>query len=206
MGLFKKLIQLGLGDNYRNTLDENFNKVESELYKRDQKINENNSDNNSRMTQIEQDRIEEDKQLDNKIDTKESESIERDNNLDTRIDDIVGQTGDSNTEIVDARRGVDGEPYNVLSDRLDQMEKPIKESEQQTANLQHGTSVINSDTDTPSPLKVEFYGDTLVNKLGHDGNFETDSNGDGVADGWTGVLHVNGCSNRWYIKSEVGVC
>ncbi|WP_312516225.1 DUF2793 domain-containing protein [Anaerospora sp.] len=35
-----------------------------------------------------------------------------------------------------------------------------------------------------SELSVEIKGRTLVNLLGKDGNFEVDSNGDGVADGW----------------------
>ncbi len=66
--------------------------------------------------------------------------------------------------------------------RVTNLEEEHTEQDQQTANLVHGTQVIQSDQS--SPLKVEFYGNSLVNKLGRDGNFETDSDGDGVADGW----------------------
>jgi hypothetical protein len=58
----------------------------------------------------------------------------------------------------------------------------LEEFEQQTQTLQNGLNVLSSDQ--ASPLKVEFYGVTRANLLGKVGNFEKDSNGDGVADGW----------------------
>lgn len=56
-----------------------------------------------------------------------------------------------------------------------------------TANLGPGSSVINADQ--ASDLDLTVYGQTRVNLLGDTGNFENDTNADGVADGWTGVLN-----------------
>lgn len=56
-----------------------------------------------------------------------------------------------------------------------------------TTNLGPGSSVINADQ--ASDLDLTLYGQTRTNLLGDTGNFEVDSNGDGVADGWTGVLN-----------------
>ncbi|GGG13581.1 phage tail protein [Paenibacillus aceti] len=52
-----------------------------------------------------------------------------------------------------------------------------------TTTLGPGTSVINVDQASGAEFRV--YGNTLVNLLGSYGNFEIDSNGDGVADGWS---------------------
>jgi len=38
---------------------------------------------------------------------------------------------------------------------------------------------------------IKLYGTTIVNLLGKYGNFETDSNGDGLADGWAGHTDLN---------------
>ena len=51
-----------------------------------------------------------------------------------------------------------------------------------TTTLGPGTSVINVDQASGAEFRV--YGNTLVNLLGSYGNFEVDSNGDGLADGW----------------------
>jgi hypothetical protein len=67
---------------------------------------------------------------------------------------------------------------------LTSIQNQLSEQEQQDKVLVHGLNVLSSDQ--ASPLKVEFYGNTLVNLLGRDGNFEKDSDGDGVADGWKG--------------------
>ncbi|MFS0822184.1 hypothetical protein [Bacillus sp. 1P02SD] len=102
------------------------------------------------------------------------------------FDQVVSEAGESNPEIVQARGG----EVN-LGARLNKINEQLKESEQQTITLKHGLNVINSDQ--ASPLKVDFYGNTLVNLLGEDGGFETDSNGDGVADGW--VLSAGQANN-----------
>lgn len=54
-----------------------------------------------------------------------------------------------------------------------------------TTTLSPGTSIITTKLAGVPTFKIG--GDTLVNLLGSDGNFETDSNGDGVADGWVGA-------------------
>lgn len=52
-----------------------------------------------------------------------------------------------------------------------------------TANLGPGTSVITADQ--ASDVDLTFYGMTRNDILGNIGNFENDSNNDGVADGWS---------------------
>lgn len=63
-------------------------------------------------------------------------------------------------------------------------EMTIKPEEDKTTNL---VNIENIETDIGinQVPTVKIYGTTLVNLLGKNGNFETDSNGDGLADGWT---------------------
>lgn len=69
-----------------------------------------------------------------------------------------------------AQRGVDGKGAvasvnGILPDVNGNVElTELKEVNRMTTTLQHGLSVINNDH--PSPLKVEFYGDTKINLLG----------------------------------------
>ncbi|MDN4609114.1 hypothetical protein [Sporosarcina highlanderae] len=51
---------------------------------------------------------------------------------------------------------------------INEITSQIDNTARQTQTLTHGTQVINADGN--SPLKVEFYGNTLVNLLGTDGN------------------------------------
>jgi hypothetical protein len=55
---------------------------------------------------------------------------------------------------------------------LTSIQNQLSEQKQQDKVLVHGLNVLSSDQ--ASPLKVEFYGNTLVNLLGRDGNFEKD--------------------------------
>ena len=71
----------------------------------------------------------------------------------------------------------DKQALNTLKKAIDRVDL--------TTTLGPGTSVINADQ--ASDLDLTVYGATLTNLLGSDGNFETDSNGDGVADGWANV-------------------
>ena len=48
----------------------------------------------------------------------------------------------------------------------------LTKQDRETKTLTHGLNVIESDR--YSPIKVEFYGNTLVNLLGKDGNFENE--------------------------------
>jgi hypothetical protein len=50
---------------------------------------------------------------------------------------------------------------NNLDAEINQINENLSEQEQQTQTLQHGLNVLSSDQ--ASPLKVEFYGNTLVN-------------------------------------------
>jgi hypothetical protein len=57
-----------------------------------------------------------------------TEAIDKANNADTRIDNIVGQTGSSNTEIVDARQKADGTNYTTLRGRLNAVDTSLADS------------------------------------------------------------------------------
>jgi hypothetical protein len=92
----------GLGRDFRNKLNANFDDIEADLRDIQNDLNTKDSAAHARMTQIEND------------------SIERDNDLDARIDNIVANAGSSNTEIVDARNdSVNNVTYPTLKDRLD---------------------------------------------------------------------------------------
>jgi hypothetical protein len=64
---------------------------------------------------------------------------------------------------------------NKVSEHLNDM--PTQE-----ATLNEGLNVLAAPM--ASMARFKFYGRHFVNLLGRDGNFEIDSNGDGVADGW----------------------
>ncbi|WP_145323016.1 hypothetical protein [Paenibacillus xylanexedens] len=68
-----------------------------------------------------------------------------------------------------------------LADRLDTPERA-------TITLQPGIHVVQADQNSAFRLG-NIKGRTLVNLLGRDGNFETDSNNDGAGDGWVSVLN-----------------
>ena len=98
---------------------------------------------------------------------------EKDTSQDLRIDNIVSQSGTDNTEIVDARLGADNVARNTLGELMREVHAEQVLANQQTVQLQHGLNVINSDQ--ASPLKLEFYGQTLVNLLGSKGNIVKNS-------------------------------
>lgn len=100
-----------------------------------------------------------------------------------------------------------GEEYYVLSKnhtdkKVNELQtatsKRLRNVEEQANNLQsmniNNESVITETTQDKlsvlpqnvanRPLKVEFHGGTLTNLLGKYGNFEKDTNADGLADGW----------------------
>lgn len=93
-------------------------------------------------------------------------------NQNQRINSIVGQTGSSNTEIVDARAGTDGVAHPVLKARLDRMEKRQLDDRDLTVILQRGPNVIN--TSQASGATVQVKGRTLVNYVPN-GSFESSS-------------------------------
>ncbi|MEJ9151067.1 hypothetical protein [Bacillus smithii] len=69
--------------------------------------------------------------------------------------------------------------YN--STALNNLANELSKQNQQSTTIGHGLNVINSTENSPLDIRIE--GRTLVNLLGVDGNFEKDSNGDGLADG-----------------------
>jgi len=91
-----------------------------------------------------------------------------------RINGIVGQTGNSNSEIVDARAGSDGVAHPVLKARLDRMERRQMEDRAQTTVLNRGMNIVN--TTQASGTSVQVKGRTLVNILGSDGGCESLTN------------------------------
>lgn len=112
------------------------------------------------------------------------------NNLQTAVEQlrlmlttIIAGPAPSAAEILASRVGAD----NIARNSLDILIKEIH-AQQLAANtaavqLKHGQNVINASEAVP--VSVTIKGNTLVNLLGKDGNFEVDSNNDGVADGWS---------------------
>jgi hypothetical protein len=67
---------------------------------------------------------------------------------------------------------------NILAD----IQNKLSDANRQSQVLTHGTQILNASQN--SPVDFEIQGRTLVNLIGYEGNFEKDSDGDGVADGW----------------------
>jgi hypothetical protein len=76
--------------------------------------------------------------------------------------------------------------YTKVSEQLAQTQQKLEDSERQTQPLNYGLNVLDGKVGSPARFQME--GRTLVNGIGHDGNFEKDSDGDGVADGWKSYL------------------
>jgi len=80
----------------------------------------------------------------------------------------------------------------------------LSKQNKQSTTIGHGLNIINASQN--SPLDVRIEGQTLVNLLGVDGNFETDSNGDGVADNITiqgvGVASISTSITKYGTKSQ----
>jgi hypothetical protein len=131
--------------------------------------------NNSRITQVEQDAINRHNSHVNSSTAHAAESITFSSTqvtgvsnvksaiekVDQRINNIVGQTGQSNTEIVDSRLGVDGTIHQTLKNRLDKMENEQVKSNQQSTTIGHGLNIINANQNSPLDIRIE--GRTLVN-------------------------------------------
>jgi hypothetical protein len=90
--------------------------------------------------------------------TNAKQAIEK---TDDRITNIVGQTGSSNTEIVDARPSVDGSTNATLKSRLDKMEQRQVTQAKQTATLTEPLNVLNTSQATSFDPTVK--GRTLAN-------------------------------------------
>lgn len=103
--------------------------------------------------------------------------------LNDRIDNIVAQGGSDNTEVVDARMGADGVARPTLGTLVREIHAQQIDSARQTVTLKHGQNIVT--TDQASPAEIIVKGRTLVNLLGSDGNFEVDSDGNRIANGWS---------------------
>jgi hypothetical protein len=90
--------------------------------------------------------------------TNAKQAIEK---TDDRISNIVGQTGSSNTEIVDARPSVDGSANATLKNRLDKMEQRQVTQAKQTATLTEPLNVLTTSQATSFDPTVK--GRTLAN-------------------------------------------
>lgn len=91
--------------------------------------------------------------------------------MNARLDNLVTNTGDSTTEIVDGRLGADNVARANIGALIREVHGQQINSNQQPQTLTQGVNVVNGDV--ASPLKVEFYGRTLVNLLGKHGNFDS---------------------------------
>lgn len=112
------------------------------------------------------------------------------NNLQTAVEQlrlmlttIIAGPAPSAAEIQAARVGAD----NIARASLDILIKEIHAQQlaanTATAQLKHGQNVVIASE--AGPVAVTLRGNTLVNLIPNGyGNFEIDSNGDGVADGW----------------------
>lgn len=77
---------------------------------------------------------------------------------DQRINNIIGQTGESNTEIVDARQPETGNAYPVLKDRLDATDKLIMYGQKQSMYYAECTKKVVA----RNAIKVVCQGDSLT--------------------------------------------
>ncbi len=116
------------------------------------------------------------------------------NDMIDRIDNLVGQTGDSNTEIVDARySSVKSKTFTVLKDRLDEAETDTQSLDTRTTDLENRLDTVEKTTITISDrihhiantiygqVSVELSGVTRTN-LVKSSNMDADTNADGVVD------------------------
>ncbi|WP_308637725.1 hypothetical protein [Paenibacillus silvisoli] len=122
-----------------------------------------------------------------------------------QINGIVGSTGNSNTEIVDARLGADGSSRATLGTLVREIHAQLLAAAVQSASIRRGLNYLQVDQATP--LNLSVFGRTLINLLGKDGNFEIDANGDGLAEPWIannsyGVNTVESTSSLYGSKAQ----
>ncbi|MEC1714766.1 hypothetical protein ABEV09_04055 [Schinkia azotoformans] len=189
-------------ENESKTRDETIGKAiaskESESIGRDDDLQEDvdskNSQAHARMTQIEQESITRDNEHKNSTSAHPAENITYSGPINaltakaaiewvyTQLNNIIANAGKDNTEIVDGRLGADGIARATIGLLLREIHQEQLAANKKTEIVGHGTHILNQSGKTSSPVKVEFYGQTLVNLLGN-GKF-IDLNSDGVADGW----------------------
>jgi hypothetical protein len=188
VGKYKSFLGLLLGRDYRKQLDDNFDQVDTDI-----------KANSSRITTVEQDSITRDNDHKNNTKAHKAENIEYTGSivnvlnvkaaleaLLSQLNNLVGNTGNSNSEIVDGRMGADNVARATLGILIREMHAKLIDADRVNQILTHGLQVINASQN--SPVEFEIQGRTLVNLLAYDGNFERDSNGDGVANGWDSSL------------------
>ncbi|RKN86736.1 SGNH/GDSL hydrolase family protein [Paenibacillus ginsengarvi] len=94
--------------------------------------------------------------------------------LDFRVDNIVGQTGESNTEIVDARMPSSGSAYSTLKDRLDNEHSDLTVRVNDNAN--NVVSDLAKRLQAGQVTKIRLIGHSIVAGLGAMGSYVPPSN------------------------------
>jgi hypothetical protein len=164
-------LDLTFGEN----INDNFTKIDNEF-----------SSNSARMTQIEQDSITRDNDHKNSTSAHKAEHIPYTGSivnvlnvkaaleaLLSQLNNLVGNTGNSNSEIVDGRMGADNVARATLGILIREMHAKLIDADRVNQIISHGLQVINASQN--SPVEFEIQGRTLVNLLGYDGNSENAS-------------------------------
>lgn len=102
--------------------------------------------------------------------------------LRTMLTTIIAGPAPSAAEIQAARVGADNVARASLDILIKEIHAKLIAANNQTTSLTRGQNLITASE--AGPVAATVKGNTLVNLLGKDGNFEVDSNADGVADGW----------------------
>lgn len=113
-------------------------------------------------------------------------------NADSAASEAIAQANHAKNEGNRAKAEADrlvGTDVSVLDNKIQQVTTQLAQTARQTQTLQHGLNVINGTAG--SSLDVEFFGRTLINILGKQGEMTADSDANGVADGWTRGSAVN---------------
>ncbi|MEC1757478.1 hypothetical protein [Schinkia azotoformans] len=172
-------------ENESKTRDETIGKAiaskESESIGRDDDLQEDvdskNSQAHARMTQIEQESITRDNEHKNSTSAHPAENITYSGPINaltakaaiewvyTQLNNIIANAGKDNTEIVDGRLGADGIARATIGLLLREIHQEQLAANKKTEIVGHGTHILNQSGKTSSPVKVEFYGQTLVNLI-----------------------------------------
>lgn len=157
----------------REEFNANFDTLDAEAKRISDRAEEVLNQANQRITQVEQDAINRTSAHINATNAHKADNIEyvgavtgqsnvrgAIDAVNSRVNNIVGQAGTSNTEIVDARMGVDGTAHTALKNRLDRMEQTQVQANRQSQTLTHGVSVLNASVGAPVDVRIE--GRTLI--------------------------------------------
>ncbi|MBP1992553.1 H-type lectin domain-containing protein [Paenibacillus eucommiae] len=124
----------------------------------------------------------------------------------TRINNIVASSGTSSTEVVDGRLGADGTARATLGTLIREIHAQLLAAARTTVNLVYGPQIVTVSKSSPFAV-LNIRGNTLVNLLGTDGNFESDKDSNGLADGWlrvssAGTFSIDNTTNSYGLYSQ----